>query len=277
MNDVPATGIPPHESGRPGTTARIVATRTRPAPIAADGATTPLVCPFLRAIDDDDALGAPIEAPDPVNRCTALGEAVPQSLRQQELVCLTSGHVSCPRYLRGSYVPTEPVKAVLGSRTLTPAIAAALVVLALAFLGSLAFVVANDGLALSAAASPPGTGGVLGDVATPSPTAVPTVTPTPTPTPSPSPSPSPTPTASPIPTATPTPTPIPTPRSDRYKLLKPCPDAPNCYLYVVRSGDNLSSIATYFGIPFNTVQAMNPWTKRGLQVGRALRLPPPTR
>ena len=34
-------------------------------------------------------------------------EAVPQSLRQQELVCLTSGHINCPRYLRGAVVVTD--------------------------------------------------------------------------------------------------------------------------------------------------------------------------
>ena len=44
----------------------------------------------------------PVEVPDAVNRCAALGESVPQSLRQQELVCLTSAHVNCPRYLRGT-------------------------------------------------------------------------------------------------------------------------------------------------------------------------------
>ncbi len=59
------------------------------------------VCPFLRAIDEDDRLGSPVEAPHPANRCVAMRDPVPQSLRQQELVCLTSGHVNCPRYLRG--------------------------------------------------------------------------------------------------------------------------------------------------------------------------------
>ena len=63
---------------------------------------TPAVCPFLRAIDEDGALGLPVETPDPANRCAALPEPVPQSLRQQELVCLASGHVNCPRYLRGA-------------------------------------------------------------------------------------------------------------------------------------------------------------------------------
>jgi len=50
----------------------------------------PAVCPFLRALDDKDELALPIAAPDALNRCAALREAIPQSLRQQELVCLTS-------------------------------------------------------------------------------------------------------------------------------------------------------------------------------------------
>ena len=67
----------------------------------------PLICPFLRAVEDDDRLLVPIEAPDALNRCAALHDAIPQSLRQQELVCLTSGHVNCPRYLRGALVAGE--------------------------------------------------------------------------------------------------------------------------------------------------------------------------
>jgi hypothetical protein len=67
----------------------------------------PAVCPFLRALDDKDELALPIAAPDALNRCAALREAIPQSLRQQELVCLTSGHVNCPRYLRGAMAAAE--------------------------------------------------------------------------------------------------------------------------------------------------------------------------
>ncbi len=53
-----------------------------------DHATTERVCPFLRVIAEDGTPGPPIEDPDPANRCVALHEPVPQSLRQQELVCL---------------------------------------------------------------------------------------------------------------------------------------------------------------------------------------------
>ena len=68
----------------------------------------PVICPFLRAVEVDDRLLVPIEAPDALNRCAALQDAIPQSLRQQELVCLTSGHVNCPRYLRGALIAGEP-------------------------------------------------------------------------------------------------------------------------------------------------------------------------
>jgi hypothetical protein len=46
----------------------------------------------------------------------------------------------------------------------------------------------------------------------------------------------------------------------------------------VRRGDNLFSIANYFGVPLRRVYAMNPWLENsGLRAGQELRLPPPTR
>jgi LysM repeat protein len=61
-------------------------------------------------------------------------------------------------------------------------------------------------------------------------------------------------------------------------LLTPCPDEPNCWIYIVRSGDNLVSIARYFGVPLDVVRERNPWTETtGLVAGQELRLPPPTR
>jgi hypothetical protein len=90
----------------------------------------------------------------------------------------------------------------------------------------------------------------------------------------------PSPSVTPTPTDTPRPTlsPRATPRSDRYDVLRPCGDAPRCWVYTVRSGDNLASIAHWFGIPLDTVHAMNPWTlTTGLRAGQELRLPPPTR
>jgi LysM repeat protein len=61
-------------------------------------------------------------------------------------------------------------------------------------------------------------------------------------------------------------------------LLKPCPNTPRCWIYTVRSGDNLYSIANYFGVSMNSIYARNPWVKNtGLRAGQQLRLPPPTR
>ena len=64
----------------------------------------PDTCPFLRTMDADGGPTPPFERPDPANRCVAVGDPTPQSSRQQELVCLTSGHSNCPRYLRGALV-----------------------------------------------------------------------------------------------------------------------------------------------------------------------------
>jgi hypothetical protein len=80
----------------------------------------PRVCPFIRGIEDSGALTMPLDAPDAVNRCAALREPVPQSLRQQELVCLTGGHVNCPRYLRGAMVAEEDVRRPGGRRPTLP-------------------------------------------------------------------------------------------------------------------------------------------------------------
>jgi len=248
--------------------------------------TTDPVCPFLRASTAGGALAEPIETPDPANRCTALHDAVPQSLRQQELVCLSSAHVNCPRYVRGTVGLPAPVEPVSAARRVTPAMAGALALFGLAFAISVGFVVATGGLALTAAVPTATQGGaVLGEIETAPPSVLPTpeatVEPTsgPTPSPSPSASPSPVPTAAPTPAATPKPTAKATPRptSNRFALLKACPGSPDCYIYIVRSGDNLFSIAKYFGVPLKTVQAMNPWTKSGLVAGKELRIPTPTR
>ena len=123
----------------------------------------PVICPFLRAVEDDDRLLVPIEAPDALNRCAALQDAIPQSLRQQELVCLTSGHVNCPRYLRGALVAGEPLRRRAVARPVlrrssvprppvTKAMVAALLVLIASFSASVAFVVARGGIGLPVAA-----------------------------------------------------------------------------------------------------------------------------
>lgn len=251
------------------------------------------VCPFLRSVDDDDRVGAPVEAPEPANRCAALREPVPQSLRQQELVCLTSGHVNCPRYLRGAIAVTEsPPPTVRIGRAVSPAILGSAVVLVLTFSASVAFVVARGGLDLTPAATPTPSATVAAVVpspqASPQVSVVPTVepsiseAPTPPPTPAASPVPTVAPSLSPVPMATPGSTPEATPSpvasSDRYALLESCPDAPDCWIYRVRSGDNLASIANYFGVSLQSIYDRNPWARTtSLRAGQELRLPPPTR
>jgi LysM repeat protein len=110
------------------------------------------------------------------------------------------------------------------------------------------------------------------------PSAAPPSAPTPSPSPSPTPSATPTPSPTPSPTPKARPTPTKKPASDRYKLLKECPNTADCWIYTVRSGDNLSSIANYFGHPLRTIYAWNPrYPGTPLRVGAQIRMPPPTR
>lgn len=244
----------------------------------------PRICPFLRAVHADQ-LADPIRWPDEANACTALGDAAPQSLRQQEYACLASAHVNCPRFVRGVHlmVETAPVPADSGLR-LTPAILGALLVLAASFALSVGFVVANGGMDLPAASGSPQAGVESAAPSAGAPTAPVASEPAAA---SEAPSPEPSAqasvgaaTATPTTPATPPPAPTatPLPSSDRYGLLEPCGDEPDCWIYTVRQGDNLVSIARYFGVPLEVVTERNPWTQTtGLVAGQELRLPPPTR
>ena len=127
MHEDPATTQPPRITDTDDAhVGRDPEEPVRAAAIGEDRSPNTWVCPFLRSIDDDRSLGRPVDVPDPANRCASMSDAVPQSLRQQELVCLTSGHVNCPRYLRGSHAPTEPVVAAR-TQVVTPAIAGSVV------------------------------------------------------------------------------------------------------------------------------------------------------
>ena len=62
-------------------------------------------------------------------------------------------------------------------------------------------------------------------------------------------------------------------------VLVACPDAPRCWIYTVRTGDNFQSIVNWFGVPYDTVVAMNPGLGdvATIHVGDRIRMPPPTR
>jgi hypothetical protein len=278
-------GVAAQQSVEGGTAVALPDTRASWLAVLDDRSADPTICPFLRATSDG-TLMSPIERADPANRCAALAEAVPQSLRQQELVCLTTSHVNCPRYLRGAAVMTEtPTPVVRQGRTMSTAMLASLVVLVMALSMSVAYVMARGGaLGIGPAGSPAASGPVA--VGSPSASSLPVASPsevaeaTPTAEPRPTATPTPEPTATPSPTPEPTPkrTPRPSPSSDRYQLLKACPNTARCFIYTVRSGDNLFSIAHYFGVSTDSLYARNPWLRgTGLRAGQQLRMPPPTR
>jgi hypothetical protein len=179
-------------------------------------------------------------------------------------------------------------------------VTAAFIVLALTASSASAYIVVSGGRGLmlpgdpasapaAAAAETPGatpgstrerTPPLTGDP-TPEPERSPIATATPATAPSPSPSPVPEATASPAPTAEPTstarPRPTPTTVASRFAGLDRCPAPASCYIYVVRPGDNLFSIANFFGSTLREVQAMNPALGSGasLHAGDEVRLPPP--
>jgi hypothetical protein len=239
------------------------------------------VCPYLAAEGPDGVDRKPVGWPAPANRCVALGEPQPQSDRQQELVCLTSGHLNCPRYLRGILLAASPPP-----RATRPPISAAVLgsalVLAASLAASFGFLIVRGGFDLPSAA--PGSSQLLAILASsPPPAAVPqpsatasldaTATPTIAP-PTASPSP---PAATPVPTPRPTPRPTPPPTSDRYAVLVRCPGVSDCWIYTIRSGDNLHSIANWFGVSYSRMLAMNPGLTRPIRAGEKLRIPTPTR
>jgi hypothetical protein len=245
------------------------------------------LCPFLASeMPNGQPLGA-IGRPDPANRCIALGVGQPQSERQQELVCLTRNHVNCPRFLRGVLLagtpPPKPKR-----QPISVAVIGSALVLVAALAASFAFLVVRGGFDLPIA-SPGASELAVVESARPSgtaslgPTLEPTASPSPPPTRSPSPSsiaspaPTPAPSATPIPTPRPTARPTPGPTSNRYAVLTRCSGTPDCWIYTIRSGDNLQSIANWFGVSYSRVRAMNPGLSVPIHAGERLRIPTPTR
>jgi LysM repeat protein len=259
-----------------------------------EGRSQPLeICRFLAAEDADGRFGPAMAGVDGSNRCLALGDPTPQSSRQQELVCLAAAHHNCPRYLRGLLLEStpppaprrEPISAaVIGSSLLlVAAIAATFGFLAVrgGFGVELQSPSPRPAVALSSPAASPSV--LVAPSASVEPSVALTSSPSPSPEPTPSPSPEPTPSPSPEPTAAPTPrppsaTPTPQPTSDRFAVLTKCPSTPDCWIYVIRSGDNLFSIAHWFGVSLDRIYQMNPWARTsGLKAGQHLRIPTPTR
>jgi hypothetical protein len=248
----------------------------------------PSICRFLALETSDGTLQA-ASGVDPANRCTAIGEPVPQSGRQQELVCSVAAHVNCPRYLRGVLMAGSPPPPA-ARQPVSPAVIGATFVLLAALAASFGFLAVRGGFNLP---SPAGSPALVAVVDSPAPTptpnpSVPASTPAPTPSPSPtiepSPSIAPTPSASIAPTPSPTPTPTqrppavtPPPTSDRFAVLTKCPSTPDCWIYVIRAGDNLTSIANWFGVSYDRMIAMNPDLRRPIHAGDQLRIPTPTR
>lgn len=240
------------------------------------------ICRFFAAELADGTIVPPNPFVTAGNRCVAFGDPLPQSSRQQELVCLTSAHVNCPRYLRGLLVEATPPPPAR-REPVSPAVIGAALVLVAAIAASFGFLAVRGGFALDLSAGSAAPSQVFVAAVpspTPSPTPAPTPSPTLSPTPSPSPSVTPSPTPSPTPVPTPQPTPTPAPTSDRFALLTRCPDdASDCWIYVVRAGDNLRSIANYFGVSYERILDMNPQIDdpTTIHAGDRIRIPTPTR
>ncbi|MBA2718836.1 MAG: LysM peptidoglycan-binding domain-containing protein [Chloroflexi bacterium] len=247
----------------------------------------PAICQFLGFEELDGSLTAALPIIDPANRCTAVGGPIPQSNRQQQLVCLTSSHVDCPRFLRG-VLGAGALAPVPARAPISPAVIGAGLALAAALAASFGFLAVRGGFDLELMSPAPSRAAVA-VVPSAGPPAVviassslaPAPSPSPTPQPSPSASPSPTPGPSPTLSPTPRPTAKPTaaPTSNRFALLTKCPSAPDCWIYVIRAGDNLRSIANYFGVSYDRVLAVNPGIgdPTNVRPGFRLRIPTPTR
>ena len=269
----------------------------------------PGICPFLRAVSGDD-LVEPIVTPDDANRCLASGPGLEQTHEWQRNACLVPAHMACPRYLLGARVGAEAAAAAVGpppptavssaeppaepvvepaqaveavaaadgsaprsSPTMTPAIILSVLLLIGSAAAAVSFAAATGGLQLPT--RPPVA--VVSASPTSAPTPATSIAATVAPTVAASLTPSVAPTSAPTPSPAPTAGPTPAPTSTRYALLVPCPSKPDCYLYTVRSGDNLSSIANYFGVPYDTVLKLNPNLSLPIQPGDVITLPPPTR
>ncbi len=209
---------------------------------------------------------------------------------------MRAAHVDCPRYRRGTGRPVASWHAGIHAPTVPRAIGASLVVLALAAGISFGFVLQRGGIDLPVSALASGAAAVDASAPASAPVASgPTSQPTPVASADPGASSSPEPAASPTvsqppaitlpPTASAAPTPSPKPKpsasggpsASRLAVLKPCSGQKGCYIYTIRAGDNLFSIAHWFGVSLDTIRAWNPAVQHGIHPGDQIRIPTPTR
>jgi len=242
-------------------------------------------CPFLSAIDLDDRVRQARPTPDTANRCLSTGEAIAPSARDQRALCLTADHPACVRFVRATHRSREPEAGPASGRRLSGPILAAVAVLILAAALAGISLVANGDLSVGVGGAPPSpSASSSAGAAAAAATVAPAVTPAPTAPTAPTAPPS----ATPVPSAavaaatsapaTPArPTPAPTPKPKRYPGLTPCPGEADCYIYVVKSGDALGTIADRYALGLDEVLARNPSIRDpGLIVrGQRIRLPTP--
>jgi hypothetical protein len=62
---------------------------------------------------------------------------------------------------------------------------------------------------------------------------------------------------------------------DPFVRLDPCPDEPDCSVYVVVAGDSLAEIAARYGLTVERIRDQNPGMARPLFVGQVIELPHP--
>jgi LysM repeat protein len=236
-------------------------------------------CPFLSAIDLDDRVRQALPTPDTANRCLSTGEAVAPSARDQRALCLTADHPECVRFVRATHRSREPEAGPASGRRLSGPILAAVAVLILAAALAGISLLANGDLSVGVGgASPTPSASASGGAAAAAATVAPAVTTAPTVPPTATPGPTAAVAAATSAPATPArPTPTPTPRPKKYPGLTPCPGAADCYIYVVKSGDALGTIADRYGLGLDEVLARNPSIRDpGLIVrGQKIRLPTP--
>jgi len=261
--------------------------RSAPAPPA----NAPERCKFLRSIGPDGKLFDPGQGAVPTHRCAAYGDPLPVSIRQQELVCLQRVHVSCPRYMRGTLLAEESATAAAKVQFGAGLPRLTLAGLALVVLAGLALVAAMAGWLPGTGSGGPTDAPSVVAGATHSSTPAATLTPAPIGSPaltaSPPKSPSAGPSASPTPSAKPEPSQSsssssswpPGATKSRMDLVVPCTGQADCYVYTIRKGDVLVSIANFFGVDLARIRQMNPWLGQGstIPTGDKLKIPPPTR